>query len=334
MWMNDLVSGIILIFLFLFSRINRQDNYRNSLSIYNTTLIKGLGSILVVFCHLSHFYNGVFLLPSLYYFGYASVGLFFFFSGFGLMKQYLTKKDYQIGFLKKRLGKILIPYAVFNVIYWIYYSLTGTVKSIGDICLGFVNGDPLVRYSWYIIEIIVFYVFFYLFMFIDKRRKKVMITCNVVLYFCLMFIFFRFNYSSFWYDSTHLYLLGIVWASYEDSVLDFFYKYRHIILVFSIGVFAATFGKEKLFFVFEIAYLLLLICFFVVFEMKNRLLYEIGKISMEIYLIHGLIIQLCRTYICFDEGPIDIACIVLLTILSSYMMRVFLNFVFKNHGRQ
>lgn len=108
-------------------KIKKQEDIGNALSVYNTTMIKGFAAISVVFCHLSFFYDGIIVLPAFNHIGYASVGFFFFLSGFGLMKQYLKRKDYRSSFLKKRAGRIVIPYILFNMIYWLYYSANSDV---------------------------------------------------------------------------------------------------------------------------------------------------------------------------------------------------------------
>ena len=106
----DLVPCAFVVVVLFFAKIRKQDSISNVLSMYHATLIKGLASINAVLCHLSFFYDGIIVLSAFNYIGYASVGFFFFLSGFGLMKQYLQKEDYRYTFLKKRLGRIFIPY--------------------------------------------------------------------------------------------------------------------------------------------------------------------------------------------------------------------------------
>ena len=171
---------------------------------------------------------------------------------------------------------------------------------------GIVKGDPIVSYSWYILEIIVLYVFFYLFMLFSKKDKTKMIVCTVILYVIL------------------LVFLGILWAAHEEWINGNLKRFSIPFLAIAVICILFTFGKENLYFIQEIAYLLLLGVLFVSLRFKNRFLDQIGKISMEIYLIHGLIIKFCRYFFSFDEGLIDIMVILFVIFLSSYLVHFFL----------
>ena len=316
----DLVPCFLVLILLLFTRIKKQDSISNVLSMYHTTLIKGLASINVVLCHLSFFYDGIIVLPAFNYIGYASVGFFFFLSGFGLMKQYLQKEDYRSTFLKKRLGRIFIPYIFFNLIYWLYYLMTGTPIGVFEACRMIVSGDPLVLYSWYILEILIIYLFFFLFMFFVKRRKMLMIVCNIILYLLLLLFYKQYGYLPFWYDSTHMFFIGIIWASYEERLTKFVYKYWYACLAFSILGIILSFGNVKMHYLLEMSFMLLVLALFSIFQFKNTILEFLGRISMETYLIHGLVIKFVRYYICLDEGPFDMVIIIFLSILSAFIL--------------
>ena len=60
--------------------------------------------------------------------GFLFVGVFFFFSGYGLFKSYKTKPGYLDGFLRKRLPVVLVPLYVINTIFTIIVLVSkGTV---------------------------------------------------------------------------------------------------------------------------------------------------------------------------------------------------------------
>ena len=325
----DLAPCLIILLMIVFSKDIRKNTSQKCFSLYETSLIKGFAAIAVVFCHLSLFYSGGLIMPAFYYIGNCAVGLFFFLSGFGLMSQYMLREDYQIGFLKKRLSKILIPYLFFTLLYYLYFLFINEPKSISDVIGGIVKGDPIVSYSWYILEIIVLYVFFYLFMLLSKKDKTKMIVCNVILYVILLIFYKAMGYAPYWYQSTHMYVLGILWAAHEEWINGNLKRFSIPFLAIAVICILFTFGKENLYFIQEIAYLLLLGVLFVSLRFKNRFLDQIGKISMEIYLIHGLIIKFCRYFFSFDEGLIDILVILLVLFLASYLVSFFLKKIIK-----
>ena len=119
---------IFLIIIICFKMEFREEGkFFNPLNFQQTKNMKGILSILVFLTHL----DGLKLKKTSYYFfsrltyGYILVGFFFFYSGYGLMKQYLTKKNYLKGFLRKRLIKILIPFYLVNTICGLLFYYTG-----------------------------------------------------------------------------------------------------------------------------------------------------------------------------------------------------------------
>ena len=316
---NDLVPCFFLLILALFCKAKKQNDIYNCLSLDHSNHIKGLAAISVVFCHLSIFYDGKVILPVLYYLGCASVGLFFFLSGYGLMKQYLSKENYRSSFLKKRFTKILIPYLLFTFLYYFYYLSIGETKSISDVIVGIVQGDPIVSYSWYILEIIVLYLFFYIFMHFGKNKKNIMIISNCVLY-VMMLTFYRVNgYANFWFDSTHMFVIGILWASYEKTLIECSFRFRYVLLGLSAIGIAITFGKMNMISFFEIFYFVLFILVFIELQITNGFLKLLGNISMEIYLIHGLIIKACRYFIDLNQDAIEMTVILVGIIVTAYI---------------
>lgn len=78
----------------------------------NNQGFKGLLALLIVFAHVSHEYTFPFSTEGKPY-GMVVVGLFFFFSGYGLMKQYLVRgHEYVGGFLIKRVRKLLPSFII------------------------------------------------------------------------------------------------------------------------------------------------------------------------------------------------------------------------------
>ena len=114
--------------------------------------------------------------------GYLAVAVFFFYSGYGLMKKHISSPQYYKKFLCNRIPTILIPYLVINVVYWLYYTGTGKVYSIKQIMIAtFQNGAPIAKFSWYIIVILLFYLCFWLLMTIFKKHYDYIIVSTFVL---------------------------------------------------------------------------------------------------------------------------------------------------------
>ena len=206
------------------------------------------------------------------------------------------------------------------MIYWLYYSANSDVIGFFETVRMILSGEPLVLYSWYILEIFVLYLFFFLFMFLDGGKRLPMIICNIVLYLALLLYYKHYDYLSFWYDSTHMFFIGIIWASYEERLTKIVYKYWYACLAFSILGIILSFGNVKMYYLLEMSFMLLVLALFSIFQFKNTILEFLGRISMETYLIHGLVIKFVRYYICLDEGPFDMVIIIFLSILSAFIL--------------
>ena len=101
--------------------------------------------------------------------GVCFVGVFFFFSGYGLYTSLRDKPDYLNGFLKKRLPVILIPFYMCNFVYIAGAALCGYSFQKGEL-LPYLTGYTLMNTQmWYIVEIFFLYLSFYL---VFKLIKK------------------------------------------------------------------------------------------------------------------------------------------------------------------
>lgn len=78
-----------------------------------TTCVKGIAAFLIMLHHIS--FNIVdlpILIKPIWYIAFPIVGLFFFYSGYGLCSGMLTRKNYWKNFLQKRVARVVIPYMI------------------------------------------------------------------------------------------------------------------------------------------------------------------------------------------------------------------------------
>lgn len=244
--------------------------------------------------------------------GTLAVSVFFFYSGYGLQKSYLTKENYLDGFLLKRLSKVLIPYLVAIFIYWFYYASLNNIFSLRRILGSFVKGDnPIVQYSWYVVNIIIFYVAFYILGLILKKRKSLMILGSAL--FDVLWIIFsvKRSYGVWWYDATHLLVLGVFWATYEKKILKILKEHYYIsafcVIFIDLAIYAfdsAIKNDTAKLVLSAINYLLFVVVLMLLlmkFKIGNGILNFLGKISFEFYLIHGIFLMMTPIKDAFPE---------------------------------
>ena len=263
--------------------------------------------------------------------GMLFVAVFFFFSGYGLYRSLLERPDYLKGFLRRRIIPLLIPAYMANLIFvlftWMYGGLKGF--SAGQI-IGCVTGFYLLDIvEWYMVEIFILYcVFFIIFRFV-KNRKAGLAIMGFFIACLILFTFFRGHTmetyaewfkGEWWCNSTPLFLVGMIFAANEKRWLPFVKRHYAPLLVLSLVLCAAfclisgftqmKFGywsemnpwlrhsdiTDKLICVVtQIPYILFFVTSLLMITMKvrfrNLIMDFLGRISLELYLIHYIAIK-------------------------------------------
>ncbi len=187
--------------------------------------------------------------------GYLFVAVFFFCSGYGLIKSLETKPDYFNGFIKKRMVKTLvIPYYVSILIYGLLRFATGErfapLQWVSHL-LGF---SMMNEYAWYPIVAFFLYLAFYLILKNIKNRKVcyILMAAFIILLgmiFCVSGHFtwwagpknwwlgasplhekwwaqqkvFWFS-GEWWINSCPAFLIGMLFAQFDRQIRDWFKK--------------------------------------------------------------------------------------------------------------
>ena len=138
---------------------------------HNSNKIKGLLAILIIIHHLSIYIKGTILFKSIYNSrSYCSFSIFLLFRIWTNDK--LSKKEnYLKDFLNKRIMKIVIPYIIAIIFTILVYLLTGQLTP-RKIFNSLVEGEPVVRFSWYMLAIISLYVVFLFISQVSKKKKN------------------------------------------------------------------------------------------------------------------------------------------------------------------
>ncbi len=255
-------------------------------------------------------------------FGICFVGAFFFFSGYGLMTSYHKKKNYLNGFFKKRLSTILIPFYVCNLMFLIVECLKHPQVSLGQ-WIGWITGFLLLNTQmWYIVEIAVLYTVFYIcFRYLKKENVAVLVMGFFLAGFVIGSLMSGHgNYwfqGEWWYNATMIFFVGMLVSCYQKPIMQFLKKYYVIALSFAVVSFALLYkltiytlthygywtetsdnpmygDKFRSLFVqipFIMSFLLLVLLIGMKVRCKNEVLDFLGKISLELYLIHNIFLQ-------------------------------------------
>lgn len=260
--------------------------------------------------------------------GILFTSVFFFFTGYGLIISVLDNPDYLKTFLRHRLSIVLVPFFTANtvcVILRIFYkhiptNFVDTIRAI----LGFtlLNGN-----GWYIVEVFYLYLIFYvLFRCIKKKDVAIIILCSAsVIMMCYSYrlghdysdIGDRPFYGEWWYNSTIVFSMGVIFARFRNNIVSFIKRHYKIVVVVTFFAFIISFkieehvlktrgyyresitidGISNAFVTLISQMILCVICTFFVLliNMKisigNRALKGISIVATEIFLIHGIFIN-------------------------------------------
>ena len=249
-----------------------------------TTIVKGIAIFMIMLGHMACFWPGGRLLTPL---GGTGVAIFLITSGYGLMESY--KRVGLKNFWKKRLLRVWIPYAIVCVLLCIFkgQSLLALLKNLVLITSPF----------WFVQYIIAYYIILYIVLkFFEKYKACIFFFIAIISLFVL---------KGVQGEQTFSFLIGVLCSSYRDSLRLFFdrnpKRYALIgIPLFFLGalfLFIKQFPEVrdlsficmnvvqtliKLPFAMSIV---LLVAYFTRMR-SNPMLYLMGLISYELYLVH------------------------------------------------
>lgn len=254
--------------------------------------------------------------------------IFFFCSGYGLMVSMKEKPDYLKGFIRKRIPAVGIPFMISNVIYLVLVAMYfGYVNSVIEslICL---FGFRLVNTNtWFLVEILILYmVFYFTHRFIRNSRTALTIMSGIVICMIIGSMLLchdnsemggRWFMGEWWYNTTIFFLLGMYAAKYYDKLLAFAKKHYKWLLPVTIVLFLVTFGLEEMVLrnfgyyqeweghpgygaklitllaqiVTCTFWMSMLLLVSMKVRIRNKVLILLGKISLELYIIHDLFMK-------------------------------------------
>ncbi len=220
--------------------------------------VRGLAAIGVIFHHISQewtFQESGVLSPFVNAGAYF-VAIFFFCSGYGLIKSFDNKKDYLKGFIKKRIVKaIVVPFYVDVLLYGLFIFLVKIPLDKVQWVTNLLGVTMMNTYAWFPIVLALLYLVFFICFRLFSNRK---VCFAVILLFILAIgvgacIWGHFAWwtgepqwwmteegymnmkwwmdekifwfqGEWWVNSAPAFLTGLIFATYEKKIIPFFKK--------------------------------------------------------------------------------------------------------------
>lgn len=256
------------------------------------------------------------------YLGNPIVGIFFFLSGYGMLTRIKQTgiDNYMNGFILKRCVPLFVEY----IFVWIF----------NFVCMFLVSGNfnflkkIITPYSWFIIMIEVLYIVFYIGYKLFKDNLKRLIIFVTISELALIIALSVFGVGECWYLSLLCFSGGMIYSVVNLN------KKKTLPLIFGFGALAVvTTGAEyvlsdkpKIIVLWALIYNVSVLSLAIValsvgryVRFKNPVFELCGKMSLEIYLLHG-VFQFVFKEIkpIYNNSLLYGAMIILCTLLMSY----------------
>lgn len=192
--------------------------YADYFSRNTTEHLKGYLALAVLFHHMyqktqiiDHASLLGFFMQSL---GYYCVSLFFFISGYGLIKS-ANRGGYLQTYQRNRVLPIFVINAILVLLYAILKVAIGIDFTLDNVLLSLTYGGNIVENGWYLLCIVVFYELFYVSArFCSKHRCKCIFTLTIL--YMLIALFLRM--SPWWYISSLAFPFGALFGTYKQEI--------------------------------------------------------------------------------------------------------------------
>ena len=329
---------VLLLFSILVYLLPNNNDY---LGVKSTTGLKGFLALGIVFHHLSQSVSTGGEFVNFKYMGTYIVSIFFFLSAYGLYTQNERKEGYLNNFLIKRLARVVIPALFVSGIYIVYFVFNKQILPISYFVNLFVKGGTVIANGWFVDVIILLYVFFYISfkVFSDSRSAIFCNTIFVIIYIVLAIIL---KYDFWWYNSTLPFIVGLIWGKYKvdiDTLLNNNYFILLMLLTgllfishhysFLLGRLDAS-SKYSLALAANLDNVIFTIFFMLVgrkINFSNKYLLFLGKVSFELYMIHGLVMSIVGKYF-FTSRLNDVIftiLVLIISIISAWLINLIIN---------
>jgi len=345
-----------------------------SMYLYSITILRAIAIILIVgsHCHsISNIIPSNFIHRLLINITAGGTVVFVFLSGFLFHHVFYLKKRINI-FLKKRVGRLLIPYLILSIIpiaykiysqpnFWssyIHHEETGILNEyIFPIFLFLIGGDHLVAY-WYISFAILLFLCYPLHTMFIKANYKVQILILAITLSISLIVqrpppLSLLSIQSLVYF-TPVYLFGIYCSIYKERIYSFFRAKEYLFLIpFLLILLLQTYfgiegNAEKFYFSYEgidsILPQKIFLCLFLIvwlhrFEgSSNKYVLLLANTSFAIYFLHGYVLRLLyiiKGHLEIEQfsQPILVFFISLIVLLLiSTLIAIVIKRVFKNNS--
>ncbi|MGN0182096.1 MAG: acyltransferase family protein [Candidatus Ornithomonoglobus sp.] len=317
--------------------------------------IYGLCAIWIMLFHICH-YAGIpgnpLIIAPLIRMGNIGVDIFMFLSGYCLSLSF-RRNDNVKQFFIKRFKRVLISYVIVSIPFYLWKSIIeipsaefiNLTNFLTDIT-GYSFWKNGVQNTWFVHAIIVFYILFPLLYKVISKGKVYAAAVVVLAYIFNIAAFYcvpLYRMSSIAWTRLPIFIIGIAMAYYKSELKmnKRIYTAFAIYLIVAVGIFPVRDLYVKhagdnytylwLFYSTLVVPLLYAMAFMIkkLPETINKCLCSVGGISLELYMIHIILLHILKYYIRIDKIGLMLYIIIpTISIPISYAVKKLSNLIY------
>ena len=253
--------------------------------------LRGVAIAVIVVYHMIPYVGSDIPVLGLIGAGPDAVAVFFFLSGYGLIKQ-VDRVDYLEGFLIRSARKLFIPFLICLVAWCVYLTICDRLDVWGSLGSLYRRGMTPLPNAWYLLELSLFYVLFWL-SFRWFKAIKALLACMAMSAFVFVVLIIS-PWGCEWRLSCLAFPAGLIFSALEPWIVA---NRKKIAFGAAISLVLLNVAGQGLN-VHSAIYNLLRVLWYVVlsaacalvmyrFSIPSRVFNFVGKISFELYLVHG-----------------------------------------------
>lgn len=276
------------------------------LSKKTTIQAKGIAALFIMVGHLLP--DSTPDIVRFFFYGPVWVGLFFFFSGYGIQKKAIGSAKLGKEFLVNLVKKIWLPFAIAELLHLITLYVTLNQEFSAPRVLGCIFGAPLSNtVLWYVVELIVLEILFFVgrkIRYFDSKLANIPVWSMLYLLFMIASVIF--DIGTWWYISTITFVMGLFFAQKEDLlerigtkpigvivmvIAPILYILERLADLYDIGPYrlvslSKNYYLTGLTIIMVPAVTLMIIICLINKQGENKALLSLGEASYYIYLLH------------------------------------------------
>lgn len=309
--MNEIIilgfSLVLLLFLF-FKGFVKEYNTIDASTYFSKSQTDWLRGVAIVGIIYSHYLSiNASWSWQIGFLGIFGVAIFLFLSGYSAMFSFVNKPNYLKKYIPKRLVRLYIPFIIVYIIYSIVLLISGYRFTIWDFVKMPVMSLPRTL-NWYLKVQLALYIVFYVIAKFSKKKNNVpLILLPICIIYMIIGMIMGLNF--YWYESSFMFPLGMLFALYREKVFNFLNNKYVLKLIISFFVFVLSYLGVFLYggvlseIIFVVGFMQFLTMLCVRFKGNSKMSILLGTISIDLYLTHTMVPTFVKL---FYSGEINI----------------------------